>query len=86
MKEFYIITFNNTHEAMSAEAICLNKKLKVTMMPTPTYITKSCGISLKVDFKFYEELKSIINEEQLAHKAIYELKDNKLKEITFDKN
>ncbi|GEM_PF-6669379 len=36
MKEFLIVTFNNTHEAMKAESICINRKLKVTMMPTPT--------------------------------------------------
>lgn len=86
MKEFYIVTFNNTHEAMSAESLCLEKKLKVTMMPTPTYITKSCGISLKVELKDSNGLKSIINQDKMAHKAIYELKDNKIKEVTFNDN
>lgn len=86
MKEFYIVTFNNTHEAMAAESLCLEKKLKVTMMPTPTYITKSCGISLKIDLKESEVLSSIINQHKMAYKAIYELKDNKLMEVTFNEN
>ncbi len=81
MREFYIVTFNNTHEAMQAEVICLEKKVKVTMMPTPTYITKSCGISLKVELGDIETLKSIVNEDNLAYKNIYELKENKLREV-----
>lgn len=83
MNEFYIVTFNNTHEAMTAESTCVEKKLKVIMMPTPTYITKSCGISLKVELKDEENLKNIISENKLAYKAIYELKNNMLKEIVF---
>ena len=86
MREFYIVTFNNTHEAMAAEALCLDKRLKVTMMPTPTYITKSCGISLKIALNDQEQLITIVNEHKMAYKAIYELKDNRLKEISFDNN
>lgn len=83
MKDFYIVTFNNTHEAMLAESICGEKKLKVTMMPTPTYITKSCGISLKVNLTEEEKLRKIVNEDSLAYKSIYELRENKIKEINF---
>lgn len=86
MKEFFIVTFNNTHEAMGAEALCIDKKLKVTMMPTPTYVTKSCGISLKVEINEEENLKKIVSEHKMSYKAIYELKDNKLKEISFNDN
>lgn len=86
MREFYIVTFNNTHEAMQAESLCLENNLRVTMMPTPTYITKSCGISLKIDLKDLNGLKDISNQNKMAYKAIYELKDNKLKEITFSDN
>lgn len=86
MREFYIVTFNNTHEAMQAEALCVNKNLKVTMMPTPTYITKSCGISLKVELKDEVALKSVVSEENLSYKTIYELKENKLREVSFKEN
>lgn len=84
MKEFYIVTFNNTHEAMGAEALCLENNLKVTMMPTPTYITKSCGISLKVGLEHSELLRDIISKHKMAYKTIYELKENKLVEVIFD--
>lgn len=83
MNDFYIVTFNNTHEAMLAESTCGEKKLKVIMMPTPTYITKSCGISLKISLTEEEKLRKIVNEDRLAYKSIYELKENKIKEINF---
>ena len=83
MKEFYIVTFNNTHEAMLAESLCLENNLKVTMMPTPTYITKSCGISLKIELRDLDMLKNMVNDNKMAYKATYELKDNKLMEVTF---
>ncbi|MDU4891467.1 MAG: DUF3343 domain-containing protein [Clostridium sp.] len=83
MKEFYIVTFNNTHEAMQAESLCLENNLKVTMMPTPTYITKSCGISLKIELRDLDMLKNMVNDNKMAYKATYELKDNKLMEVTF---
>ena len=83
MKEFYIVTFNNTHEAILAESLCLENNLKVTMMPTPTYITKSCGISLKIELRDLDMLKNMVNDNKMAYKATYELKDNKLMEVTF---
>lgn len=77
------MTFNNTHEAMQAESLCLENNLKVTMMPTPTYITKSCGISLKIELRDLDMLKNMVNDNKMAYKATYELKDNKLMEVTF---
>jgi len=84
MKEFLIVTFNNTHEAMKAESVCINEKIKVTMMPTPTYITKSCGISLKVDIGIVNNLKGIIKDKKMEFKTIYQFTDNKLVELNID--
>lgn len=84
MKEFLIVTFNNTHEAMKAESVCINEKLKVTMMPTPTYITKSCGISLKADIDIVDSLKEIIKDKKMEFKTIYQFTDSKLIELNID--
>lgn len=84
MNHFYILTFNNTHEAMKAESVCLGSKLKVTMMPTPTYITKSCGISLKADIDIIGDLKGMIKDKKMEFKTIYQFTDNKLIELNID--
>lgn len=83
MENFYIITFNNTHEAMKGESICIQKKIKATMMPTPTYITKSCGISLKLNEEERVNLESIVNSGELKYKSIFQFKDSKLIEMKF---
>ena len=71
MENFYIVTFKNTHEAINAENEADKNNIKVTVIPTPTHITKSCGISLKIEdlnFKFFKEL---IDENKLGFNSIY---------------
>jgi hypothetical protein len=81
MNHFYILTFNNTHEAMKAENVCLGSKVKVTMMPTPTYITKSCGISLRISKSDFESLRNLVEENKITYKSIFELNENVLKQV-----
>lgn len=83
MNNFYIITFNNTHEAMKGESLCIEKKIKATMMPTPTYITKSCGISLKLNEDVKDKLEFIARNGELKYKSIFQFSDGKLTEIEF---
>ncbi len=84
MKDFFVVTFNNTHEAMKAESVCIEEKVKVTMMPTPTYITKSCGISLRVGIEEKNNLSKLISDSKIQYKTVYELKDSKLIELKFN--
>jgi len=70
LNKYYIVTFQNTHEAMKAERETIRKQIKVVVVPTPTYITKSCGISLKVE---EENIKGIIE--------LIRLQNIKIKEI-----
>lgn len=81
MNTFYIITFNNAHEAMEAEEVCLKEKVAVVMMPTPTYITKSCGISLKLNKEAMEAAKQLILKEKFKYKNIVFFENGKVSEI-----
>jgi hypothetical protein len=58
LNKYYIVTFQNTHEAMKAERESIKKQIKLIVIPTPTYITKSCGISLKIE---EDEIQNIID-------------------------
>lgn len=71
MKVFYIITFENTHSAISAESILKNNNVQVDIMPTPTIITKSCGISIKVNDDFIEQVVKLVQSKKLIVKNIY---------------
>lgn len=78
---FFLITFNNANEAMKAESQCKKNNINVMMMPTPTYITKSCGICIKLDKNSMDNVTKLINENNFTYKAVYEFIDNKLKEV-----
>ncbi|AWK50270.1 hypothetical protein DIC82_04035 [Clostridium beijerinckii] len=66
---YYIIVFKNTYDAMSAEKKLDKLSFNFKIMPTPTAITMSCGICVRIDKK--EELDLIINNDILEYKNAY---------------
>jgi hypothetical protein len=56
---------------MKAEKEAIKQKIKLIVIPTPTYITKSCGISLKIDEENIENIIKLINEEIIGVKEIF---------------
>jgi hypothetical protein len=74
MENYYIITFENTHGTLNGEAILKENKISTIIMPTPTYVTKSCGISLKIKEEDIDRVKVLIKEKKFNTKGIY-LKD-----------
>lgn len=71
MNEYYIVTFQNTHEAMKAERETIKNQINVVVIPTPTFITKSCGISLKVETENIEAIINLTRAENIKVKAIF---------------
>jgi hypothetical protein len=71
MENYYIITFENTHSTLNGEAILKESKISTVMMPTPTYVTKSCGISLKIREEEIERVKVLIKENKFSAKGVY---------------
>lgn len=69
--KLYIMVFNNTHEAMAAEKLMETENIKVMVMPTPTYITKSCGISLRFNEESVEKIDNLIKDEKVKFKNVY---------------
>ena len=81
MEKYYILTFENTHNAISGESILKENKIKVIVMPTPTFITKSCGISLRIDENEIEKIKTLENEGKLKIKGVILKESSSFKEI-----
>lgn len=71
MNKYYIVTFQNTHEAMKAERETIKNKIKVVVIPTPTYITKSCGISLKIEEENIQSIFKLVKSENIKVKEIF---------------
>lgn len=72
---YYIIVFKNTHDAMSAEQKLNGVNYKFRIMPTPTLITQSCGICIRIEEE--EELNKIISSNIIEFKNIYKKEEAK---------
>ena len=72
---YYIIVFKNTHDAMSAEQKLNELNYKFRIMPTPTLITQSCGICIRVEEE--EVLNKIISSNIIEFKNIYKKEEAK---------
>lgn len=66
---YYIIVFKNTYDAMAAEKKLNKLSFDFKIMPTPTTITMSCGICVRIEEK--EKVSLIINNNILEYKNIY---------------
>ena len=74
--KYFIMVFNNTNDAMNGERIFNDNNIEFVIMPTPTYITQSCGICIRFNENIIEKVNSIIEKDSLKYKNIY-LNDGK---------
>ena len=66
---YYIVVFKNTHDAMTAEKRLNELNCRFRIMPTPTLITQSCGICIRVESE--EEINTISEKNIIEFKNIY---------------
>ncbi|MDV4150814.1 DUF3343 domain-containing protein [Clostridium sp. AL.422] len=77
--KYYIIVFKNTLDAMNAEKVLKEENFIFKMMPTPTAITQSCGICVRIEDKKY--IDEIIERNIISYKGIYIKEENDFKEV-----
>ena len=66
---YYIVVFKNTYDAMAAEKKLKELDYEYKIMPTPTSITMSCGICVRINSK--EEIEEVISNNILEYKNVY---------------
>ena len=71
---YYIMVFKNTHDSMAAEKRLNELNYSFRIMPTPTLITQSCGICVRVESE--EEINNIIENNIIEFKNIYKREDS----------
>ncbi|MCB2294591.1 DUF3343 domain-containing protein [Clostridium algoriphilum] len=84
MEKYYLVTFQNTHEAMKAEREALRKRVKVVVVPTPTHITKSCGISLKIDDENIKSTIKLIEADIIKVKKIFAVDEEGIRTMSIE--
>lgn len=72
---YFIIVFKNTYDAMNAEKKLEEKGINIRIMPTPTKITQSCGICIRVEGR--ENIDNVIDNKIVEFKNIYEKSEDR---------
>lgn len=67
----YVIVFKNTHDAIDTENKLKSKEINIRIMPTPTSITKSCGICIYVSEGEFARIENLVENNFINYKAIY---------------
>lgn len=61
-KDYVVITFHTTTEAMSMEHKCGQQNIPGRLIPVPTQITAGCGLAWRILPEDYEEWKEKIED------------------------
>ena len=69
MEEYYLLTFESTHAAISTEKLL--KPAEVTIMPVPRFISASCGISVRIHPDRREKAEEIFKSKSRLSPAEY---------------
>ena len=78
MEEYYLLTFESTHAAISTEKLL--KPAEITIMPVPRFISASCGISVRIRPDRRAEAEAIFKSEsrlQPEEYAYYHIRNDK---------
>lgn len=76
---YYIIVFKNTLDAMNGEKLLKEEGFIFKMMPTPTAITQSCGICIRIEEKRY--IDEILKRNIINYKNIYIKEENNFSKV-----
>lgn len=70
MEKVFYVLFNNHENGLKLDSKLKENKLKSMISPTPRSLSKCCGISLIVDEEQLEEVRRVIEENDIEIIAI----------------
>lgn len=79
--EFYLLTFSSTHEAMDAEVQLKVNGITKKIIPLPTQVSASCGLSIKVLIEEREKIYSFLTMTTIKYDEIYYVTQKKLSKL-----
>lgn len=76
MNKFYLVIFKNTHDAISTEKVLIKKSISHLVVPTPTSMTGSCGISIKISEEEISRVSDLVSSKEINVKSIFYKDEN----------
>lgn len=68
--DYGIVLFDTTQAAIKAEKILNQAGIKIKLIPVPRHISANCGISIRFDLIIADEIKSILDENNIPYSNI----------------
>jgi len=56
----YVVLFPSVSHVMKAEKILINENISIKIIPVPKSISADCGVCIRIDEKFVERIKAIL--------------------------
>ena len=72
-RNYMIITFHTTTEAMAAEKVCTQEGIKGRLIPIPREITAGCGLAWRMTLEEFNDCSEKIDELGLKYDQMVEL-------------
>ncbi|MEE0844807.1 MAG: DUF3343 domain-containing protein [Eggerthellaceae bacterium] len=67
----YVLTFDSTHAALSAQKALAQAEVSCFTIPTPRAISAGCGIALKIQGESVEAVRSLISRTETRAHWVY---------------
>ncbi len=74
----YILIFINTHDALKCEKILSEISINIMVLPTPSNIANSCGISIGIDYESIDIVDKLIEQGKILIKSIYDVYEEQI--------
>nr|WP_307991263.1 DUF3343 domain-containing protein [uncultured Niameybacter sp.] len=72
-RNYMIITFHTTTEAMATEKVCTQKGIKGRLIPIPREISAGCGLAWRMTIEDFNDFHEKIEELDLKYDQMVEL-------------
>jgi len=75
MMRYGVVLFHTTSAVMRAEKLLIGERYSINLIPTPRQFSSDCGIALRFDWNYQEEVKSVLDKAQVEFDTINYLGD-----------
>ncbi|MDD5591598.1 MAG: DUF3343 domain-containing protein [Dehalococcoidales bacterium] len=75
MMRYGVVLFHTTSAVMRAEKMLIGERYSIKLIPTPRQFSSDCGIALRFDWSYQEEVKSVLDKAQVEVDTINYLGD-----------
>ena len=71
MKQYGVVLFHTTSSVMRAEKLLIKEGYSIKLIPTPRQFSSDCGIALRLEWDFCEQVKSLLDTARVEFDTVH---------------